>query len=574
MAPISNAMDFSTIKFDYLIIGGGVGGLTLAARLSEDPNVVVGVVEAGKHITDMPEINIPGNRLPLPTIRYVGKALGNPEIDWNFFTVPQAALQGRPIFQPRGKVLGGSSAINFMSLSRATRDEYDAIEKLGNLGWNWEGLLPYFKKMETIAFPPEEDVSKYNLKRESSIHGTDGPVPNSFPIWYPDLHISFLETMEALGVKVNPDPQNGQNVGAFTGSYTIDPQTASRSYAATIHYEANKERSNLHVLTEAHVTKILSKHGDDTVIVTGMTFMCLGKSYTVEAKREISLCAGTPFNTLNFTNCSFQTPQLLELSGIGNPQILEKFGIETVVDLPAVGENLQVGSLCHPKDRTNFSLISQDHPYVPVIQEVTDKTQTFEILEDSTVLGEQAALYMNEKKGMFSSVHPGTPGELSPVKGTRYQTLLAILLHPFSRGSVHISSADPLVPPTIDPNYLAHPVEVEIMVEAVKYSRKVMAQAPLGEHRVKYSQLGPNAKTDEDIKNWVLKYLGSTWHPLGTASMLPKAEGGVVDSDLIVYGTSDLRVVDASIFPLELSCHLQANVYALAEKAAELIRQA
>ncbi|KAF8876180.1 GMC oxidoreductase [Infundibulicybe gibba] len=582
-----DAQGFSAISFDYVVVGGGIGGLTLAARLSENPNVNVG-----------PEINIPG---------YFGRTIGNPDVDWMFQTVPQRGLHNRTIFQARGKILGGSSAMNFMSFSRcSTRDEYNALETLGNPGWNWDNLLPYFKKSENLTVPPSAMADKYQIRPDPEFHGTNGPVHATYPIWYSDLHDPFMEALGVLDVPPNLDPQNGHNVGRYVASAAIDPKSVTRSYPVSAYFEPNKDRPNLHILTGAHVTKVLTSPQSGTVVATAVQFRHENELFLAKAQREIILCAG-----------SYQTPQLLELSGIGNPQILQKISIETVVDLPGVGENLQ------------------DHPYVPVIREVTSETQTYETLADPGVLEEQAALYHTKKEGMFSSVHTGfamartklkqslasmvdtqsgtalskqlalqrqwlddpnyaqlelinlpawlptgDPGEMiSPDPGAHYHSVIPVLPHPLSRGTVHITSADPFAHPAIDPNYLSNPGKSsrrgpEMMVHAVKFSQKVMITGGLKESHVKFAQPGPDVTSHDDLKAWVTKYGTATWHPLGTASMLPRADGGVVDSNLIVYGTKNLRVVDASILPLHMSCHPQSTIYALAEKAADIIRGA
>ncbi|KAF8876240.1 GMC oxidoreductase-domain-containing protein [Infundibulicybe gibba] len=512
---------FSAISLDYVIVGGGTAGLALAARLSENPEVSVGVLEAGKYIPDMPEINIPG---------YFGKSIGNPDIDWMFSSIPQRGLHNRTIFQPRGKVLGGTSAMNFMSLSRGTKGEYDALEALGNPGWNWNNLLPYFKKFENLTMPPPAIAEKHGIQPDPEFHGTNGPIRVSFPRWYADLHEPFMEALGILGVPPNLEPENGHNIGRYVASTTVDPTTVTRNYSMNAYFEPNKDRPNLHVLTGAHVTKISTSSQPGTVVATAVQFQHEGKLFSVKAQREIILCAG-----------ALQTPQLLELSGIGNPRILQKFSIETVIDLPGVGENLQ------------------DHPYVPVIQEVTSETQTYEILEDPAVLGEQATLYGTKKEGIFSSPHSafamiplaqyidpgkddgvptrrGPPNQLSlqkrwfddpehaqlelillpawlphegtsPSPGVHYHTVIPVLPHPISRGSVHIGSADPLAPPAIDPTYLNNPVDLEMMVHAVKFSQKVMMTGSLKKCHVEFAQPGPDVTSSEDLKEWVTKYV-------------------------------------------------------------------
>ncbi|KAF8876172.1 hypothetical protein BD779DRAFT_1677921 [Infundibulicybe gibba] len=498
----SDAQAFSAISFDYVIIGGGAAGLALAARLSENPDVNVGFLRlegifqyAGDQYTRC----------------YFGRAIGNPDVDWMLYTVPQRAIHNRTIFQPRGKALGGSSAINFMSLSRATKDEYDGI---GKPRMELDSLLPYFKKSENLTAPPPAIAEKYQIRPDPGFHGTDGPVRTSYPIWYPDLHEPFMETLDILGIPPNLDPQNGYNVGRYVAPTTVDPNTVTRSYSVTAYFEPNKDRPNLHVLTGAHVTKVLTSSQSGTVVATAVQFQHEGELFLGKAQREVILCAGS-LQTPNFSSC------------------LESAILKFYKKIP-----LRLLSTYRASVKTS------DHPYLPVIREVTSDTQTYEILDDPGVLGEQATLYSTKKEGIFSSVHSGLamvpldryvdgetrarlkqrlenmleaqagtalskqlslqnrwfddpayaqlelihipawlpigqPGELSPNPGTHYHSVITILPHPISRGSVHIASADPFTHPAIDPNYLSDPVDLEMMIHAVRFAQKIMMTGPL-----------------------------------------------------------------------------------------------
>ncbi|KAL4251315.1 GMC oxidoreductase family protein [Abortiporus biennis] len=588
----NNTGGFAATTFDYIVVGGGTAGLTVATRLSEDPNATVGIIEAGKLVTDSPIIDIPG---------YIGRTLANPELDWMFSSVPQESLDGRRSYLPRGKVVGGSSVLNFMTTTRANKDEYNAFETLGNPGWNWPQFLSYLKKSELA------------LKLDHKFHSDHGPIQKSYTPFIPALHKPFLDSFNALGVEINLDPQNGDNAGVFTMTVSVDPDTMTRSSATTGYYLPNSGRPNLHLLSDAQVTRIITDTRGDTIRATGVEYKQGGELFTAQCTREVIVAAG-----------SYQTPQLLELSGIGNPKVLNKFGIPVVVDLPGVGENL----------RTCPSNLTEDHPCVPIIREVNSDTQTRDILQDPAVSAEQLRLYEQEKKGMFSSTHMGIamvplpsmvpkteilalqtkvrhqsagapakplelqhdwlenpslpqveyihatcwfpigePGVLQSKPACRYDSLLAILLRPFSRGSVHITSSDQTQPPAIDHNYLSNPADLDILFHAVKFAQKAMTTSPLGQYHLAFEHPNP-ACTDEEIHEWVRKYVISAWHPTGTASMLPRDEGGVADSNLLVYGTNNLRIVDASIQPFPMSCHSQTTVYAMAEKAADLIKLA
>ncbi|KIJ36601.1 GMC oxidoreductase [Sphaerobolus stellatus SS14] len=600
--PIVDTAEFLSYQFDYLIIGGGTAGLTLAARLSEDENVVVGVIEAGGHVVGVPEIDIPG---------MMGRTITNPKYDWTFFSVPQPNANGRVVLQPRGKGLGGSSLINFLGLLRPTKDEFDALEELGNPGWNWKSMLHYLKKSESISPIPlsEEDAKKFAVAPVVSAHGTNGPIVKSLPTVYSGIQSCLFDAAEALGIPRNPETSNGNPVGAMTSFISVDPETATRSHAGSGYFEPNASRKNLVVLTDAQVLKIILTPGENGLqSANDVVFTVDGSVTTLKnIKGEVILSTGT-----------FQTPQLLELSGIGNRKILEKHGIEALIDLPGVGENLQ------------------DHACVPTIVEIDEEYETMEVLLDPTGIHKHEELY-KQKQGFFSTVPaPGfiflpvtaigsneevkswqsqaqthiskgmesVLGELKqglekqyeiqrrwfgdsnhaqaevlyymghqpipqprPVAGKRYASLIAALMHPLSRGSVHIKSSDPLSPPAIDPNYFGNQTDLDLLFHILEFTLKLYSTLPLA-NKVK-SQILPTPdilRSDPEmreasLKEFIKDNVGPVFHPVGTASMLPRSDGGVVDHQLKVYGTANLRV--------ELSCHTQSVAYAVGEKVRE-----
>ncbi|KAA1470110.1 alcohol oxidase [Dentipellis sp. KUC8613] len=597
--------EFANKKFDYIIVGGGTAGAALAARLSEDPSVTVAIVEAGEYVTDLPSIIVPG---------MARMAHGNTRVDWNFYTVPQKGALGRKIFEPRGKLVGGSSALNYMAWGRPAKEEYDAIEALGNPGWNWDAFLPYLMKVEGSIPAPADVAAKYHTDAFApTFHGHTGPVKKSFTHWFNDLHVPFLESVANLGVPIRKDTGNGSNYGAFTGAFCIDPETSTRSYSATAYYAPAEQRTNLVLIDQAHVTRVVlepAADGSGDFVATGVEFVRKGEKAVVAAQREVVVSAG-----------SYQTPQVLELSGIGKPEILNKVGIKPLIDLN-VGENLR------------------DHPWIPFCFEVSSEYETLDVLADPARLNEEIALYQEKKRGIMSSVFSafsfvplskayGTPAEfdafkaklladtaltasnnpsevaefeflktwlthpehshvelmqvpgffsitpdLTPAPGKRYNTIMIGCLQTLSRGSVHVASADPLAPPAIDPAYLTHPLDVAMLVAGIRFCRRMIAASPYREKGTKEFDPPAELQSDEELGEFARRKVEPFYHPIATASMLPRKDGGVVDSNLKVYGTKNLRVVDASVIPLILSAHIQSTVYAIAEKAADIIKAA
>ncbi|KAK0455499.1 alcohol oxidase [Desarmillaria tabescens] len=587
--PIVSTAVFLAVQFDYLIVGGGTSGLCVAARLSEDKNVVVGVLEAGGYDPDLPEIAVPG---------LVGHTMAHPIYDWTFFSEPQVHANGRSILQSRGKGLGGSSQARFLAGSgeslnsrtlRPSKEEFDALEELGNNGWNWNSLLESMKKARLVFLRP---ITK-----------------SLFPASIPPIHAALFDAAENLGVARCAETGHGVVLGAMPVFTTVDTRTATRSYAASGYYKPNANRSNLLILTGAQATKvILEDHTDGKKKAVGVEFIRDGCWLSSSGPERVT--------------GSFQSPQLLELSGIGNPEILNAYGIETLINLPEVGENLQ------------------DHTMIFTIAEVDEAMDTMELLLDPQQQRKHVELYKSQR-GMLASVptsgsiflEPSKLGnaeelrawrdlaesqcssylsniryprlkkgiqkqyklqrewfsrnkqaegeiiffnghypsaELQPRLGKRYISLSAALMHPFSRGTVHIKSANPLDPPAIDPNYFANDADVEMTLRILRLAFKLQETAPLRDvikERVSPSkEVLEGNEQDDKLKEYIKNTFSSVFHPVGTAAMMSRELGGVVDDKLIVYGTSNLRVVDLSILPMELACHTQSIAYAIGEK--------
>ncbi|KAI0724006.1 GMC oxidoreductase [Cerioporus squamosus] len=559
--------DFAARTYDYIIVGGGTAGLVLAARLTEDPTVTVGVIEAGERHVDVDGVNIPG---------MAGSTLGNPKFDWAFMSVPQRHANNRSIYQPRfGRILG-TAQINLLGYHRASAREYDALEALGNPGWNWSKFLKYLKKSETTLSPESKHGANYNLAiPDPQWHGDSGPIVKAYSTHLAALHVPFIEALEKLGVPRNPEPDDGNTVGTSTIFCSVDSRNTTRSYAGNAYYEPNAERMNLFVLPCSTASRIIFRQDARPLVATGVEFLSAEKVYTVSANKEVILCAG-----------AFQSPQLLELSGIGSKDVLSKHGIETLVDLPSVGENLQ------------------DHPYIYMIYEINPKHETIDVVREPDVMAQQVERYKTREGFLTSAVaalsaflpakafateeqmqrwkeavlkseetapqnlkkqlqlqlewfQDPSSGEaelipfpgffvgsgLQPVLKSRYSSMVCAVMHPLSRGSVHISSKDPRAPPAIDPNYFSNPVDMEVLLATVKFTFKVYETSPIKDSVIR--RIAPTTEdcaSDETLIEYIKNGCGCVYHPLGTASMLPREDGGVVDPELRVYGTANVRV--------------------------------
>ncbi|KAK4136287.1 GMC oxidoreductase [Trichocladium antarcticum] len=594
--------------FDYIVVGGGTAGLVVANRLTEDSNVRVLVVEAGGDRTADPLVLCPG---------LVGAVYGKEEYDWNFSSTPQPTLNGRCINQARGKMLGGSSALNFLMLVYPSKGNIDSWAALGNPSWDFDSLAPYFRKFATVHAPPQcaRDMVGLTYHDESLAKG-DGPIHVSFSKGYNAANKAWMDTFAGLGLEVSTDPRAGRALGAFQNQVSIDPATKTRSYAASGYYTPEvAKRPNLVVLTETLVSRIIfDTTGGADAVATGVEIVGKdGQKRQVSASAEVIMAAGT-----------LQTPQILELSGVGGRGLLEKHSIPVIVDNANVGEHVQ------------------DHPIVCQSFEVSDGVPSGDVLRDANILQALVGMYQGggegplgqstisvayaplvdgsgvlqaeAKKALFSqhesslsapgaeagrrlvesqdeaafqyilfpsqiniSDRPANMAEyITPVLPENYLTIMTILNQPFSRGSVHISGPDIASAPVWDPKYNSNPLDLELLARGVQFVERVVApSSPFGGLlKADGKRLPPLAGDDlERAREIVRQRQISVFHVAGSCAMLPRDKGGVVDERLRVYGTRGLRIVDASVFPIEPVGNIQSTVYAVAERAADLIKE-
>ncbi|KAI0036385.1 alcohol oxidase [Vararia minispora EC-137] len=604
-----SASEFTSTKFDYLVVGGGNAGIPLAVRLSELGNVSVGVLEAGEKIEGDPIVDLPSR---------MGEALRQETYDWNLKTVPQKHAGNREINTARGRMLGGSSAINYMAYDRASKVEYDQWNKLtdDNHAWDWESLLPYFKKAEDCrsiettpdhlpSFSAEVDVSSHGPLLTESV-GADGPVKLSFGESFTDVVEPFVKAWNSLGVLTLKNAFCGEKHGAFKLLRSIDAELGTRVHSATAYLPLAGGRKNLKILTGARVNKILFRPGAEDLVATGVEFTVGQERLHIDAS-EVILSAG-----------AFYTPAILEWSGIGNAKLLRAAGIAPLLDLPGVGENMQdhlftaSQFLVHPHVKTQ-DLFRNDAKFAEEQQKIYDTTkkgwlamldnQTAFVpfkqivdqnLFESTVARLRAKIDAEMHAGNLSAMQQEqygiqlewlekgnvpnvefwlvSRGLIDPKPGESYFLLVSGQMHPFSRGSVHVTSANPKDTLKIDPNYFENDFDMEVHV-ACAGMREKLADTEAFKSVIKAWSVPPVTLERPVLEMAIRQGFLTGYHYFGTAAMARREIGGVVGSDLRVHGTRNLRVVDASIVPLPIAAHLQATIYALAEKAADIIKE-
>ncbi|GJE92683.1 GMC oxidoreductase [Phanerochaete sordida] len=590
--------DVAGSTFDYIVIGGGTAGCVVASRLSEDPNVSVVVLEAGP-----PHIDDPVNDEPSAFL----KPILDPEYDHRYTTTPQPGFDGQPTMFPRGRGLGGTSQINWMIWTVPQREEIEGIGRLGNEGWTWENFHKYQKKVQRFYPPPDEELVEYKSLFNSTSLGHDGPVPLMFSRHSSGAEALWQKSLGKYGVEVLSDGGlNGQTSGTYKSISNVDPATGKRAYSATTYLLPALDRPNLKVLTNASVRKILTNPGSEGVTASGVEFECDGRVYTVHSRKEAVLSAG-----------AVKSPQILELSGIGDRKILEPLGIEVKVDLPAVGTNVQEhvsmgynrwkikedqnivtsGMLEDPaqaaklRDALGLSdtiqMVISCVSFVP-IQQASDRADALVRRQKEKLARDADSLPLGLREQHEVQLqlleNPHVPDfEIlffpfmihifpNPEPSKPYLNMFPTLARPFSRGTIHITSSNPHESPAIDPRYFSEQIDLDILVDGVKFIRRVAQTAPFAAIVEREELPGPDVQTDEQLYEYVRKNASSSWHTCGSNSMLPRDKGGVVDSKFKVYGTQNIRVVDLSVLPLHTAVHPQATVYTLAEMASDIIR--
>ncbi|PGH07787.1 hypothetical protein AJ79_06175 [Helicocarpus griseus UAMH5409] len=572
-AIVEDAIDL----FDFVVIGGGTCGLAVAARLSEIENISIAIIEAGNDERNNANVTDPS----LFTV-----AFGTP-IDWTYKSVAQPHLGNRQLDYHSGKAWGGSSAINGMTYIRADAVQIDAWERIGNKGWNWDNLYPYYKRIEQFS-PPTPEQSAVGASYIEELHGENGPVHVGYPFFLTNSSLFDIayKTWQKLGIPYNQDPNGGSLRGFSAWPQTLDREANIRSDSATAYFHPVQDRPNLKIFNGVarRITwdDEANTGSGSNLVARGVEFITNeGVKQIIHAKREVILSAG-----------SLRSPAILELSGVGNPDILSKHGISTTRALSAVGENLQ--------DQPQTSIFYQNSQVINGSAPYVAYADAWDIFGESTSniaaatkekLSEWAGIISKSNNNavspdsiqhVFQIQHElifrqnvSVSGTLTTASGDQLTSVFWGLL-PFSRGSVHISSEDPLEHPLIDPNFYLIDWDLRPMVELCKLARKYWSTEPAGAlavgELVPTLETVPDDATDEQWVDWLKLASISNMHPAGTLAMMPEELGGVVDHTLTVYGTRNVRVVDASVMPFQVGGHLTSTLYAITERTVDIIR--
>ncbi|KAJ6600307.1 alcohol oxidase [Mycena vulgaris] len=584
--------------YDYVVVGDGTAGLTIANRLTEDPDITVAVLEAGLNAEDLPEVFIPG---------FIGMGISYTTLNWAYATVPQSNLNNRTLTVNAGKALGGSSVINAMIFSRGQKEQYDAWGQLNDDStWTWSSLLPFFKKSELFT-PPNGFQTASGVRFMTSVHGFAGLVKVGFPNFFFTQSELWRKAAEGLGFHASSDLTNGDTHAVGIAPDSIDAANNTRCSAACAYYTPFASRPNLILITNATVSRILwaEFNGDANSMLTasGVEYILNEQTQTVDVSKEVILSAG-----------AIGSPKILELSGVGNSTILKAAGVTPVLNLPTVGENFADHVHSWANAFTNITLTNDALRLNPAFaaeqkalwfenrtglysavprslgiaapSDVFPPGQLNALLADAqrnlTHFAEQfsngnpglakgiaaqhliaLALYQrNEELPLEMNAEPGYSGPTSfaarPARN--YTTVNSVLYVPLSRGRSHIVSADPITPPAVDPAHWAHPLDVAIQVGGIKLARRMLLAPPLDSIYDGEFEPGVDKDTDTKIEEWLRGVVTSDNHEVGSLSMMPQSLGGVVDTKLRIYGTENVRVADASIIPFPLNAHLVCNL--------------
>ncbi|KAK7419196.1 hypothetical protein QQZ08_010964 [Neonectria magnoliae] len=541
-------------EYDYVVIGAGASGLTVANRLTEDLAATVLVIEAGDFDAKEDYVTIPG---------LAGGAVGT-KYDWNLTYIASESPNWRNVSLPQGKVVGGSTKLNRMVFDRGSKSDYDRWAALGIQGWDWDTLLPYFKKNERFTPPNDSTTEEYGVTFDPAAHGASGYMHSTYsPLFWPTTK-NIVEAMKELDVSIAKDQANGGALGGYFCPHNQDPVSVTRSSAREAYYESAAKRSNLHIITGRQVTQVLIKNEGDSVRAIGVEFAKSKNDApeTVRAKREVILAAGAT-----------HTPQILQVSGIGDSSLLSTINVTTIVDLPGVGQNFHDHVLLTVVNTINAPIVSSNltsNATFAAQARAHGKIHSQAVAQDGTAFlpsgipAEVANGYRKQQKILNDRLLSTKSAVLEIIWSDG--AMLLGLQHPYSRGSIKAVSASIFDAAIVDVGFLRNPLDIAILVEGVNFTRKITATSAIKTLEPFEVVPGADAKSDEDLEEFIRSNAATFYHPAGSCKIGKRTEGGVVDEKLRVYGVDGLRVVDASVIPLLPAAHTMTTVYAVAER--------
>jgi choline dehydrogenase len=524
-------------KHDYIIVGAGAAGCVLAGRLTENPSISVLLLESGRE-RHSPLLSIPAAETVL---------MGNPKYDWCFETEADPTIDGRSVRIPRGRLLGGSNAINGMIFVRGQREDYDDWERLGNPGWSWSDVLPYFRSLERA---PE-------IGGES--RGQNGLISVGLPRERDELCDAFLTAAIKTGYPQNPDYNSGDQEGF--GYYQVNQESGRRSSAAGSYLKNARRRPNLTVITDAHVTGLRF----DGSRCIGVSYRNGGADHHADCGREVIVSAG-----------AVQSPQLLELSGIGSADVLGKVGVPVVHHLPGVGENFCDHFAARLRWRVRRPITFNERSRgLALVREIAQYVRTRRGL-----LSLPIALGFGFVRSSDSESRPDiqfhfAPASYGPDSSRRLDsspgmTLGVYQLRPESRGSIHIRSKNPLDAPAIRPRFLDTELDRSRLIAGMRIARRIVEDPSLDEYRAFELSPGKDVQSDDELLAYARAHGDTSYHPIGTCWM-GSDPVAVVDQRLRVHGVHGLRVIDASVMPAMVSGNTNAASLMIGEKGAAMV---
>ncbi len=525
------------LKYDYIIVGAGSAGCVLANRLSNNPNTQVLLIEAGGRDWN-PFIHMPAG---------IAKLTDFKGINWDYYTQPEPHLNDRKLYWPRGKVIGGSSSINAMCYSRGHPIDYNEWAKQGNDGWSYQDVLPYFIRSEN------------NTRGPSDHHGDHGPLHIQDLIYHNPTSDNFLEASQELNYPATND-FNGSDPCGF-GFYQVTQHKGRRCSSAAAYLKPALNRQNLTLLSQATATRIIF----DGKRAVSVELSHRGKQRNAEANQEIILCGG-----------AINSPQLLMVSGVGDPKHLQEHDIKPLHDLPGVGQNMQDHlDICTLKRSTQANTYARG-----IIDEIKigAKYYLFRKGEGTSNVAEaggfiHSSLAQDARPDIQFHYVPALLDDHGKNKMRGYGfTLHACYLQPRSRGHIRLASADIHQAPLISPNYLSAEPDLEIMLEALKISRKLLNSTAFDTFRGEEVFPGENVQSDSGLKEFIRRKAETIYHPVGTCKM-GIDDTAVVNPQLQVHGLDGIRIVDASIMPQLICGNTNAPTIMIAEKAADMINK-